>query len=93
MKYGYAVKKNGILYAPGMEVPGDAPVKAELTNNVPDGALDSNANGSINAYDVDVVGTVSAEKVADLQEQKGDVFSEDEAEQDKPKRGKKSKEE
>ena len=57
MKYGYAVKKNGILYAPGMEVPGDAPVKA------------------------------------DSQELADEVFSEEEAEQDKPKRGRKPKEE
>ena len=62
MKYGYAVKKNGILYAPGMEVPGDA---------------------------LDAVGTVSAEAVADLQEQADETI---EAE-DKLKRGKKSKEE
>lgn len=34
MKYGYAVKKNGILYTPGMEVPGDNPVKVEMTENV-----------------------------------------------------------
>ena len=31
MKYGYAVKKNGILYTPGMEVPGDNPVKVEMS--------------------------------------------------------------
>ena len=34
MKYGYAVKKNGILYAPGMEVPGDNPVKVTSTDDV-----------------------------------------------------------
>ena len=91
MKYGYAVKKNGILYAPGMEVPGDAPIKAELTNEVPDGALDANADGSVNAYDTDgnVVGAVDAKKVTELQEQAGETLEE----QDKPKRGRKSKEE
>ena len=57
MKYGYTVKKNGVLYTPGMDVPGDAPAKA------------------------------------DSQELAGEAFSEEEAEQDKPKRGRKSKEE
>lgn len=91
MKYGYAVKKNGIYYAPGTDVPGDSPVKVELTNDVPDGALETNADGSVNAYDAEgnVVGTVDAETVADLQEQAGEALSE----QDKPKRGRKSKEE
>lgn len=91
MKYGYAVKKNGVLYAPGMEVPGTAPVKAELTNDVPNGALDTNADGSVNAYDAEgnVVGTVDAETVAELQEQAGESLEE----QDKPKRGRKPKEE
>ena len=34
MKYGYAVKKNGILYTPGMDVPGDNTVKVESTGDV-----------------------------------------------------------
>lgn len=91
MKYGYTVKKNGVLYAPGMDVPGEPSVKVELTDNVPDGALDANADGSVNAYDAEGngVGTVDAEKVAELQEQAGEAF----AEQDKPKRGRKPKEE
>lgn len=91
MKYGYSVKKNGILYAPGMEVSAEHSVEVELTNDVPEGALDTNADGSVNACDADgnAVGTVSAEEVADLQEQAGEVF----AEQDKPKRGRKAKEE
>lgn len=76
MKYGYAVKKNGILYAPGMEVPGDSPVSAELTDDVPDGALNTNADGSVNAYDADgnVVGTVPAEDVEKLQAQAGEIL-------------------
>lgn len=57
MKYGYSVKKNGILYTPGMEVPEDNSVNVELT------------------------------------EETGEMFPEGEAEQDKPKRAKKSKEE
>ena len=90
MKYGYAVKKNGILYAPGMEVPGKSSVKVELTNDVPDGALETNADGSVNAYDAEgnVVGSVSVEDVARLEEEAGTTFEE----QDKPKRGRKPKE-
>lgn len=57
MKYGYAVKKNGILYTPGMEVPEDSLVKEEVS------------------------------------EETGEAFTEGEAELDKPKRAKKSKEE
>ena len=91
MKYGYTVKKNGILYTPGMEVPGSAPNSVELTDNVPDGALDTNADGCVNAYDAEgnVVGSVSAEEVARLEEEAGAAFEA----QGKPKRGRKSKEE
>lgn len=91
MKYGYAVKKNGILYAPGMEVPGDTPIKVEPINDVPHGALETNADGSVNTYDEagNVVGTLSAEEIEELQEEAGAAFEE----QDKPKRGRKSKEE
>lgn len=91
MKYGYAVKKNGVLYAPGMEVPGDEPAKVELTNGVPDGALDVNEDGSVNTYDEagNVVGTLSAEEIEELQKEAGAAFEE----QDKPKRGRKPKEE
>lgn len=89
MKYPYIVSKDGKWYPAGTEVPEDA--KVELTNDVPDGALETNADGSVNAYDAEgnVVGTVDAETVADLQEQAGEALSE----QDKPKRGRKSKEE
>lgn len=91
MKYGYAVKKNGVLYTPGMDVPGEPSVKVELTDNVPDGALETNADGSVNAYDAEgnIVGTVSAEEVARLEEEADVTFEE----QDKPKRGRKPKEE
>ena len=91
MKFDHMVKYSGKYFAAGMEVPIAAPVKVELTNDVPDGALDTNADGSVNAYDAEgnVVGTVSAEKVAELQEQAGEALEE----QDKPKRGKKFKEE
>ncbi len=90
MKYGYTVKKDGVLYTPGEDVPGDTPKKVELTDNVPDGALDTNPNGSVNAYDANgkVAGTVDAETIEKLQEEAGEAFNE----QEKPKRGKKAKE-
>lgn len=95
MKYPYMVNFEGKYYPAGTDVPVRDSVVVSLTNNVPDGALETNVDGSVNAYDADgnVVGTVDAETVADLQEQAGDVFSEDETEQDKPKRGRKPKEE
>lgn len=91
MKFDHMVKYNGKYFAAGMEVPVATPIKAELTNNVPDGALGTNADGSVNAYDAEgnVVGTVPAEAVADLQAKTGETFEE----QDKPKRGRRSKEE
>lgn len=71
--------KDGVWYPAGTDVPAESPVNAELTDDVPDGALDINEDGSINSYDEDgnVVGAVSAEELA---------------EQDKPKRGRKPKE-
>lgn len=91
MKYGYTVKKNGVLYAPGTDVPGDKTVEVTLTDNVPAGALEPNADGTVNAYDEDgnIVGTLSLEEVEELQEEAGAAFEA----QDKPKRGRKSKEE
>ena len=90
MKYDHMVKRNGVYYAAGTEVPAISAVKVELTDNVPDGALETNADGSVEAYDADgnVVGTVSAEEVTDLQEQAGETIEE----LDKPKRGRKPKE-
>lgn len=90
MKYGYTVKKDGVLYPAGTDVPAGAPVSVEMTDDVPDGAVDTNEDGSVNAYDKDgnVVGAVSAEEVEQLQEQAGETIEE----QDKPKRGRKPKE-
>lgn len=95
MKFGHMVKYKGEYYPAGADVPVGNVAKVEVTNDVPDGALDTNKDGSVNAYDADgnVVGTVDAESVAELQEQAGEEFSEEDAEQDKPKRGRKSKEE
>ena len=91
MKYSYMVNFEGKYYPAGTDVPVDAHIKVELTDNVPDGALDTNADGSVNAYDAEgnVVDTVDSETVAELQEQAGEALEE----QDKPKRGRKSKEE
>ncbi|MBD5545788.1 MAG: hypothetical protein HDQ97_00005, partial [Lachnospiraceae bacterium] len=72
-------------------VPEGIPKKVELTGNIPDGALDTNADGSVNAYDEagNKLGTVDAETVERLQEEAGEAFEESE----KLKRGRKSKEE
>lgn len=90
MKYDHLVKFNGEYYPAGTDVPVGTPVSVEMTDDVPDGALDTNADGSVNAYDEEgnVIGAVYAEEVEQLQEQAGEAFEE----QDKPKRGRKPKE-
>lgn len=90
MKHPHIIVKDGVWYPAGTDVPVGTPVSVEMTDDVPDGALDTNVDGSVNAYDEDgnVVGTVSAEEVEQLQEQAGEVLEE----QDKPKRGRKPKE-
>lgn len=77
MKYGYTVKKDGVLYPAGTDVPAGEPIGVELTDDVPDGALDVNPDGSVNAYDDNgnVVGQVDAETVKELQEEAGRKFS------------------
>ena len=91
MKYSHIVIKDGVWYPAGADVPVENTVKVEMTDNVPEGDLDTNADGSVNAYDADgnVVETVSSEAVEKLQEQAGETFEEPE----KPKRSRKSKEE
>lgn len=92
MKYPYMVNFEGKYYPAGTDVPvGVDSVVVSLTDNVPNGALDTNADGSVNAYDAEgnVVGTVDVETVAKLQEQAGESLQEE----DKPKRGRKHKEE
>ena len=90
MKYDHLVKYNGVVYPAGTDVPVGAPVSVDMIDAVPDGALDTNADGSVNAYDEDgnAVGTVSAEDVEELNEQAGEALEE----QEKPKRGRKPKE-
>ena len=87
MKYGYAVKRNGVLYPAGTEIPEDKTLKVDLVDDVPEGALETNADGSVNAYDENgnLVGTVDADTVKELQEKAGEVLNE----QPKAKGGKK----
>lgn len=89
MKYTVNVIHNGKLYPAGTEVPVGEQVNVELTDDVPEGALDDNADGSVNIYDQNgnVAGTASAEEVEQLREQAGEAFEE----QEKPKRGRKPK--
>lgn len=77
MKYPYIVNKNGTWYPAGTEVPEDKLVKVDLTDDVPDGALETNADGSVNAYDKngDLVGTVDADTVKQLEEKADEVLS------------------
>ena len=91
MKYGHMVKYKGEYYPAGTDVPVGNVAKAEATNDVPDGALDTNADGSVNSYDAEgnVAGTVDAETVVELQGQAGEALEE----QKKPRRGRKPKEE
>ena len=96
MKYDYTVKKDGILYPAGTEVPVGEPLKVELTDDVPEGALEQNPDGSTNVYDADgnVVGTISEEELARQQELAGEAWQAqdfDAAEPEKPKRGRNSK--
>ena len=87
MKFDHLVRHNGVDYPAGTEVPVKTTSKVELTDNVPEGALDTNPDGSVNAYDEEgnVVGTVAMEEVEKLQEEVGEVIQEQQAK----KRGKK----
>lgn len=64
MRFPYMVNHNGTYYKAGEEVPTDLP---EMTDNVPDGALDTHPDGSVNAYDQNnnLVGTVDAQVVVE----------------------------
>lgn len=97
MKYRHTVKKNGVLYPAGTEIPEDIPKKVELTDEIPEGALDTNPDGSVNAYDAagNKVGTVDAKTVERLQEEAGEAWKAQNggaSEPEKPKRGRKPKE-
>lgn len=97
MKYDVNVIHKGVLYPSGTEVPVGEPLKVELTNDVPEGALETNPDGSTNVYDADgnVVGTISEEELARQQELAGEAWQAQDsgvAEPEKPKRGRKPKE-
>lgn len=89
MKYPHIVVKNGVWYPAGAEVPEDIPKEVELTDDVPADALETNPDGSVNAYDKagNKVSTVDAETVEQAQEKAGEVFKEQ-----GPKRVRKPKE-
>lgn len=77
MKYSHIVIKDGVWYPAGTDVPVGAPVSVEMTDDVSDGALYDNEDG-----------TVSTEDVEQLQEQAGESLEK----QEKSKRGRKTKE-
>lgn len=77
MKYSHIVVKDGVWYPAGTDVPVGAPASVEMTDDVPDGALYDNEDG-----------TVSTEDVEQLQEQAGESLEK----QEKSKRGRKPKE-
>lgn len=54
----------------GWKIKEEVSIKVELTDEVPDGALETNADGSVNAYDEsgNLVGTVDSDTVKGLQE-------------------------
>ena len=63
------------INAPEEEKPEE--IKVELTDDVPDGALEENEDGSVNTYNADgkQVGTISAGELEKLQEAAGEKFT------------------
>ena len=86
MKFGHLVKHNGKYYPAGTEVPVNVS-KVELTDEVPNGALETNEDGSINVYNGtgEVVGTVSVQELENIQNEAVAAYEEQE------KAGKKAK--
>ena len=86
MRFPYMVNHNGIYYKAGEDVPMEIP---EMTDNVPDRALETNSDESINTYDEggNLSGKIDAE-TADKAIQKA---METVGENDKPKRGRPAK--
>lgn len=89
MKFDHLVRHNGVTYPAGTEVPVGKVKKVELTDNVPEGALDENEDGSTNVYDEsgNKVGTVSKEEVEQLEAEANEIADA------QPKRGRKAKKE
>lgn len=86
MKFPYMVNHNGTYYKAGEEVPMGLP---ETTDDVLEGALETHADGNVNAYDENgnFTGTVDAETANKAIQQAVEVASED----DKPRRGRPAK--
>ena len=86
MKFGHLVKYNGKYYPSGTEVPVEA-LKVELTDEVPEGALETNEDGSVNVYNGtgEVVGTISVQELENIQSEVVTTYEEQE------KTGKKAK--
>ena len=78
MRFPYMINHNGTYYKAGEDVPMEIP---EMTDNVPDGALETNSDESINTYDEG--GNLSGKIDAETAETVG--------ENDKPKRGRPAK--
>lgn len=72
MRYDHLLKHNGTYYKAGADVP----TGVELVDDVPDGALKTNPDGSVPAFDRNgnQVGTVDAETVKKLQEPAGNGY-------------------
>lgn len=88
MKFDHLVRHNGVDYPAGTEVPVGKVQKVELTDIVPEGALEDNPDGSVNVYDEsgNKVGTVSKEEAERLEAEASEV-----AVDAQPKRGRNSK--
>lgn len=98
MKHSHIIVKDGVWYPAGAEVPAGEPMKVVLTDDVPEGAMEQNPDGSTNVYDAEgnVVGTISKEELARQQELAGEAWQEQNpevAEPEKKKGGKKPKKE
>lgn len=87
MKFETNVICKGVFYPAGTEVPAGKVQKVELTDNVPEGALDENPDSSTNVYDEsgNKVGTISKEEVEQLETEASEVLD------SQPKRVKGSK--
>lgn len=60
----------------GWKIKEEIPIDVEVTDNVSEGALETNADGSVNAYDENgsVTGTVDTDAVKELEEKAGEVL-------------------
>lgn len=82
MKYPYMVNFEGKYYPAGTDVPVETPVKVELTDDVPEGALEDNPDGSVKTYDAEgnFAGFISREEAERALETAGEDFEVQKAE-------------